>query len=364
MSDLLNMSDDDFLRQGESLNTTPEKTEEESNDESVESSETEVDDSTGKNEESEEVESDTSNNEEIDEEAEEEESSADTSTDEKEEKSDEEKSDNSQTAEAQLAKLFMPFKANGREIKIESVEEAVALMQMGANYSKKMAGLKPNLRILKMLENNGLLSEEKLTYLIDLDKKNPDAINKLIKDSGVDPLSIDLDASPEYTPGRYQVSELEMEVGEVLDSIRDTNPTYYPNVLQVITSMDGASKSEISKDPKILSHLSDHMTNGIYDKVMAEVDKRKMLGQLADMPFIHAYYTVGNELHQQGKLLPKVVPPTTDPVAKVTKQNVKDNSSKKRAVANPRSTPTKPKSEFDPLAMSDEEFLQITNQKH
>ena len=235
---------------------------------------------------------------------------------------------------------------------------------MGANYSKKMAGLKPNLRILKMLENNGLLSEEKLTYLIDLDKKNPDAINKLIKDSGVDPLSIDLDTSPEYTPGQYQVSELEMEVGEVLDSIRETNPTYYPNVLQVITSMDGASKSEISKDPKILSHLSDHMANGIYDKVMAEVDKRKMLGQLADMPLIHAYYTVGNELHQQGKLLPKVVPPTTDPVAKVTKHPSKDNSNKKRAVANPRSIPTKPKSEFDPLSMSDEEFLKIANQKH
>ena len=351
MSDLLNMSDEDFLRQGESLNTTPTPTVE--TDTTVEEDpETTVDEIIEENDET--VESTESENEE-----------ELTTEDESEEAtSEEEKEDNSQIAEAQLAKLFAPFKANGRELKIESVDEAIALMQMGANYSKKMAGLKPNLRILKMLENNGLLSEEKLTYLIDLDKKNPDAINKLIKDSGVDPLSIDLDASPEYTPGQYQVSELEMEVGEVLDSIRETNPTHYPNVLQVITSMDGASKSEISKDPKILSHLSDHMANGIYDKVMAEVDKRKMLGQLADMPLIHAYYTVGNELHQQGKLLPKVVPPTTDPVAKVTKQPSKDNSNKKRAVANPRSIPTKPKSEFDPLSMSDEEFLKITNQKH
>ena len=352
MSDVLNMSDEDFLRQGESLNTVSDEPEEQINDESIEESETEISEST---EETEEL---------VEETTETDEEELPSENESNEETTEEEKADNSQSAEEQLAKLFAPFKANGRELKIESVEEAVALMQMGANYSKKMAGLKPNLRILKMLENNGLLSEEKLTYLIDLDKKNPDAINKLIKDSGVDPLSIDLDTSPEYTPGQYQVSELEMEVGEVLDSIRDTNPTYYPNVLQVITSMDGASKSEISKDPKILSHLSDHMANGIYDKVMAEVDKRKMLGQLADMPLIHAYYTVGNELHQQGKLLPKVVPPTTDPVAKVTKQPSKDNSNKKRAVANPRSIPTKPKSEFDPLSMSDEEFLKITNQKH
>src|SRR5690606_38757650 len=88
-------------------------------------------------------------------------------------------------------KLFAPFKANGKEMVVDNVDDAVALMQMGANYNKKMAALKPNLKLLKLLENNNLLSEEKIGFLIDLDKKNPAAIGKLLKDSGIDPLDVD-----------------------------------------------------------------------------------------------------------------------------------------------------------------------------
>ena len=113
MSDVLNMSDEDFLRQGESLNTVSDEPEEQINDESIEESEELVEETTETDEE--ELPSENESNEETIE---------------------EEKADNSQSAEEQLAKLFAPFKANGRELKIESVEEAVALMQMGANYSK------------------------------------------------------------------------------------------------------------------------------------------------------------------------------------------------------------------------------------
>ena len=87
-------------------------------------------------------------------------------------------------------------------------------MQMGANYNKKMAALKPNLKLLKLLENNGLLSEEKLSFLIDLDKKNPDAITKLVKDSGLDPLEMDVSKS-DYKPNTYTVHDREVELDSV-----------------------------------------------------------------------------------------------------------------------------------------------------
>ena len=54
---------------------------------------------------------------------------------------------------AEYEKLLKPFKANGRDIQVGSVDDAIALMQMGANYNKKMAALKPNMKLLKMLEN-------------------------------------------------------------------------------------------------------------------------------------------------------------------------------------------------------------------
>ena len=346
MSDILEMSDDDFMRQGETLLSTS-APEEEQLDDSMQVEETSPD--TPEDEVGEQVE----------EEATEQESEEPIS---EETQEPENKPDN---PEQILAKLFAPFKANGKDIKVDSVEEAIALMQMGANYSKKMAGLKPNLRVLKMLENNGLLDEAKLTYLIDLDKKNPGAINKLVKDSGVDPLSIDLDASPEYTPGQYSVSDLEMQVTDVLDNIQQTNPDNYGNILQAIASMDTVSKSEISKDPALLNHLSDHMQAGIYERITNELEKRQMLGQLTGPSWIHNYYAVGESLRQQGKLFPEVTPPKTDPIIDPAKMKPKGDSNKKRAVATPRSTPTTPKDKaFDPLAMSDEEFLRIVQNKH
>ena len=97
-------------------------------------------------------------------------------------------------------RLTASFKANGKDISVANVDEAISLMQMGANYNKKMAALKPNLKLLKLLENNKLLDESKISYLIDLDKKNPEAITKLLKDSGIDPLDVDVNKESEYRP--------------------------------------------------------------------------------------------------------------------------------------------------------------------
>ncbi|RLD76246.1 MAG: hypothetical protein DRJ15_15705, partial [Bacteroidetes bacterium] len=123
---------------------------------------------------------------------------------------------------AEYERLIAPFRANGKDMQIESVDDALTLMKMGANYNKKMAGLKPNLKLLKMLEKNDLLDESKLSFLIDLDQKNPGAVNKLIKDSGIDPLDIDTEKEDEYRPSTYTVDDKEVELDGVLDEIRDT----------------------------------------------------------------------------------------------------------------------------------------------
>src|SRR5690606_34973436 len=100
--------------------------------------------------------------------------------------------------EAEYKRLLTPFKANGREIQVKSVDDAIQLMQMGANYNKKMAALKPNLKLMKMLQNNNLLSEEKLSFFIDLEKKDPAAINKLVKDAGINPMDLDAEKATGY----------------------------------------------------------------------------------------------------------------------------------------------------------------------
>lgn len=114
------------------------------------------------------------------------------------------------------------FKASGSKMKVQTAEEAVALMQRGVDYTRKMQALKPSLKIMKMLENNGLLDEAKLSHFIDLDKKDPAAIAKFLKDKQVDPLDLDMSGETQYKPGNHAVSDEEMRFNSVLEDVQST----------------------------------------------------------------------------------------------------------------------------------------------
>ena len=152
---------------------------------------------------------------------------------------------------AEREAIFAPFKANGKTMQIESVDDARNLMQMGANYNKKMAALKPNLRMLKMLESNGLLDENKLSFLIDIDKKNPDAIKKLIQDSKIDLVELDDSVPAGYKPNKYTVSDAEIELDTVLASIQGSEG--FDKTLDVIGNQwDDRSKSIIADNLSLI----------------------------------------------------------------------------------------------------------------
>ena len=267
---------------------------------------------------------------------------------------------------AEYQKVLAPFSANGKQMQVQSAEEAITLMQMGANYNKKMAALKPNLKLLKLLENNGLLSEEKLSFLIDLDKKNPDAITKLVKDSGLDPLEMDVSKS-DYKPNTYTVHDREVELDSVLSDIQDT-PTYSKTISIVGNKWDGESKKIIVENPQLIKVINDHMANGVFDLISNEVDRQRALNRLNGVSDIEAYRLVGDEMHNRGALRPasqpaqKVPGTVREPVpAKPTAQN-QDTRSKKLAASTPKAAaPVKNDPDFNPLALSDEDFAKIGN---
>lgn len=267
---------------------------------------------------------------------------------------------------AEYQKILAPFSANGKQMQVQSAEEAITLMQMGANYNKKMAALKPNLKLLKLLENNGLLSEEKLSFLIDLDKKNPDAITKLVKDSGLDPLEMDVSKS-DYKPNTYTVHDREVELDSVLSDIQDT-PTYSKTISVVGTKWDGESKKIIVENPQLIKVINDHMANGVFDLISNEVDRQRALNRLNGVSDIEAYRLVGDEMHNRGALRPasqpaqKVPGTVREPVpAKPAAQN-QDTRSKKLAASAPKAAaPVSKDPDFNPLALSDEDFAKIGN---
>ncbi len=268
--------------------------------------------------------------------------------------------------EAEYKKLLAPFKANGREIQVNSVEDALSLMQMGANYNKKMAGLKPNLKLMKMLENNGLLSEEKIGFLIDLDKKSPEAINKLVKESGINPMDLDAEKAGEYKPKIHTVDDREMELDTVLDDIQGT-PTYNRTLAIVSKEWDGKSKQVIADQPQLLKLINDHVDRGIYDLISKEVESGRMLGRLTGLSDIEAYRQVGDAIQARGgfnhlgssQAKPVAVPVVVQPKPK----KVEDDKLNDKRRAASSSTPVVSSSgakDFNPLALSDEEFNKLS----
>lgn len=264
--------------------------------------------------------------------------------------------------EAEYKRILAPFRANGREIKVESVDDALALMQMGANYNKKMAALKPNLKLLKMLENNGLLSEDKLSFLIDLDKKDPGAINKLVKESGIDPLELDAEKAGAYKQPSYAVDDKTVELDTVLDEISDS-PTYTKTLDVVGNKWDAVSKQAIAATPQLLKVIDSHMASGIYDLISAGIERERMLGRLNGMSDIDAYKAVGDAIQARGgfnHLFEKQESKTTPAAPVVVTPKPKADESalddKRRAASPPRAAGPAKAPVIDPLGMSDEEF--------
>jgi len=275
-------------------------------------------------------------------------------------------------------RIMSQFKANGRMIKVQSVDDAIQLMQMGANYHKKMAGLKPSLKTLKLLEQHELLDPEKINYLIDLSQKKPEAIKKLLKDSDIDPMEIDLDEESSYTPQHREISDTEMALDEVLERLQDS-PSYQRTLTVIGEEWDAQSRTEIAENPHLIEVINGHIENGIYDQVANAVAYERSLGKLIGIGDFAAYQQMGQYMDDNNLfVLPSTQPtsggqqtqnqsqvnnPAPNNSQSSDSQGDVQRKNRKKAASPTRRSKVTPKdnSNYNPLEMSDEEFMKINN---
>lgn len=267
--------------------------------------------------------------------------------------------------EAQYKKIVgTPFKANGKEITVDSAEDAIKLMQMGANYHKQMQQLKPAKRIIAMLEQAGMLDENKLNHAIDIMNGNSAAIHKLIQERNVDVSDLYSDSEVDYTPNQHQVTDERIELDTLFNELNSTS--HGQRVLQEVAgTWDEKSRYTIGQTPEILRLLSNQVESGIYDVIVAEVDKQRMLGNIpANAPMLQAYEQVGKYLQANGRLIP-----AGSNVGKVPTQQTKEfkqhqatvpsngSNTRKRVANTARSNTSSISTQMDNVfAMSDEDF--------
>jgi len=261
--------------------------------------------------------------------------------------------------------IMAPFQANGRQFTPETPEEAVRLMQMGANYAKKMESLKPNLKAMRMLDNHGLLTEDKLSFLIDLSKRDPGAIQKLLKEGNIDPLDLDTSAETTYQPGVHTVSDTEMAFHDTLTEVAST-PSGKETVSHINTHWDKSSKESVYKEPQLLQIINQQRANGVYDQITAQMDRMKVFGSITpDTPFIEAYRQAGDYLQQHGQFVNAQPAQAQAPAAKVleTRTVVRNqalpNGDKAKAASPAKASAKTASKVFDVFAMTDAEIMAL-----
>jgi len=264
---------------------------------------------------------------------------------------------------AEYERLVAPFKASHRQVQVANVDDALNLMRQGVDYTKKMQGLKPNLKLMKMLQNNELLDEEKINYMIDLSKHNPEAVQKYLKESGLDPLDINTEEESNYKPSNYQVTDKEVELDAALDNIRDT-PAFQDTINIITKQLDSSSKTVLTEAPQLIETINSHVESGMYQQVMSVVENERMLGRLQGMNDLEAYKHVGDVIQANGGFNQQA---PQQPVAQQQPTSQSVQQEKQRTQARKSASPTKgtkagsQKAQFDPMKMDDDEFMKATN---
>ena len=248
--------------------------------------------------------------------------------------------------------VFKPFKANGKEITPKSVEDIISLMQMGANYTKKMQLMAPMKKVVQSLDN-AKIDEQELNFLIDVSKGDKEAIKQLLIKHKIDPLEIDLDGDNTYSPKNNIASDEDVEFNDTLMDIHDS----LPRIQEILNNTwDDNSKKAILKDPRLMRALHEEVQMGRFDEVQKRLEAEKTFGRYKGISDVNAYIDLVSKMEQE-RMKTKVQPET--PTRTESTKKIPDKS---------KAAPTKGKTSKssssltakDLLSMSDDEFNKLS----
>ena len=248
--------------------------------------------------------------------------------------------------------VFKPFKANGKEITPKSVEDIISLMQMGANYTKKMQLMAPMKKVVQSLDN-AKIDEQELNFLIDVSKGDKEAIKQLLIKHKIDPLEIDLDGDNTYSPRNNIASDEDVEFNDTLMDIHDS----LPKIQEILNkTWDDNSKKAILKDPRLMRALHEEVQMGRFDEVQKRLEAEKTFGRYRDVSDVNAYIDLVSKMEQE-RMKTKTQPET--PTRTESTKKIPDKS---------KAAPTKGKTSKssssltakDLLSMSDDEFNKLS----
>ena len=191
------------------------------------------------------------------------------------------------------------IQAGGKTVRIANPDELKRIVQQGIGVTKRMQELKPKLQMIAALEAQGITSSD-INYLIDLHKRTPQAVSKLVQDSKYDVYSAP-DAST-YTPSDYSISDAQYALQEVLDACQHRSG--YSATLEAVQRLDADSRAVLGQRPQEFAELVGDMEtvvdgSSVFNDIMGIVETEKLKGNFAGVSKLDAYAQVADTLKEK-----------------------------------------------------------------
>ena len=252
------------------------------------------------------------------------------------------------------------YKANGQvHPGVKDPEKFIKALQMATDYANKTAALKPIIRKAKLLEG---LSDEDLTEMLEFKKGNPEVIKKALKQHNIDPMLVDLE-NINYQPHSIVPTSEQVEFQTTIDTLAKDHELFSKLDTVVMNQLDEKSKSQLlSGDGSFLKALAEEMKIGRFDIVMPMVQQNKLFNpeKFYGMTDLDIYITLAEqyEASKQATVTP-TVPANTIAQVNPVKAVDPDIEAKRDAASITTTTTNKAKPSYDPVKLSDEEFLKL-----
>ena len=269
--------------------------------------------------------------------------------------------------------LLKPIWARGHNFTPRNIDEVKTLMSQGVDYLYKTQQLAKNRKQIELLQREGITDED-LTFLIDLRKGDPEAVKKFFSDTKINPYDVDTSEAPNYQPKTQMLDDATLALRDSVNNLialPDGKACYD----ELVSTLDVDSQNHFLKEPQLLQTFYDHQhinvgnNKSLYTIIKEEIDHAKALGQLPqNMTFLDAYRTVGDRLlQQQGQAANQPSSSRANP-SYHTAPNVHQrlgsvqnranvNDRVRSAGVTPKTKSTRSKQTVNPFDLPDDEFL-------
>ena len=212
------------------------------------------------------------------------------------------------------------FTANGKEVEgFKDPADLIRAQQMLHGYSDKMKVFKEYKPFLKALEERKLTTDaDKFNLAMSIVDGDPEAIKKVLKEKGIDPLELDLE-DIKYTEKNTLPSQAQMLIEDTYEQAE--NLGVGDKFTKVINKdWDIKSLQELVNNNAVRADLLQHLSDGTYDIVSNEIKKMELLdatGVLNGMTSIDKYRMATERIYKQNQRVPTVQASTKVTVDKI-----------------------------------------------